>query len=395
MTQSATERESLVRGNTGLQLGLVTTGTLTFATGQYAISPLLPSIIDSLGVSEFAVGIALSLMFGVTALVRYPSGQLSDDLSRKTVLVAGLVVSTVGFVLLTFVEGYGMFVFGVTCVGIGVGLYSTSAIAWLSDLFVEKRGQAMGVNNGSVYLAGILGALFANAALFVGAWRTAFLPIVLALVVLLPAVHLWNGEPYSIERPKFDNRGTAVRLFRLKRVRWMIIVAALFGMAWQGVITFLPTFLQAEKALTPAFANNLFALLFVIGIGSNLLAGRFADRFPVPLLISGVALLTAAGLAVVILTNIPAVLIAGIIVLGAGLAAIWPALQAYMMTTFPEESKGADFGAFSAVYGLIASLGPSIVGFMVGRWNFTVAFGTLVVCLLVSSLLALQLVRQS
>jgi len=393
VTGSTANRESLIRGQSGRKLRLATTGTLTFATGQFALSPLLPSIIESLDISRFAAGIAMSMMFGITAVVRYPGGRLSDDLSRKTVIVAGLIVLIGGFSLLTAVQGYPSFVVGVTVVGIGIGLYSSSAVAWLSDLFIDKQGQALGVNNGSIYLAGILGALLATAALRANAWRSAFLPIVIALVALVPAVHVWNDEPYRFGRPEFDVRGTVARLLQSTRVRRMLVIGALFGISWQGAITFLPDFLQAEKAISATFANNLFALLFAIGIGSNLLAGRIADRFSVPLLISAVAATTAGGLVGIIYVEHHAVLIANIVVLGAGLAAIWPALQSYMMNLFPDDSKGGDFGAFSTGYGVIASLGPSIVGFIVDQLSFTIAFLALACCLLLSAVLAIQLER--
>lgn len=391
MTGSIANQESLVSGQSGRKLRVATTGTLTFATGQFALSPLLPSIIESLGISRFAAGIAMSMMFGITAIVRYPGGRLSDDLSRKTVIIAGLIVLIIGFSLLSVVRGYPTFVIAVTIVGIGIGLYSSSAVAWLSDIFFQKQGQALGVNNGSIYLAGILGALLATAALNADAWRSAFLPIVIALVALVPAVHIWNDEPYRVDRPEFDVRGTVFRLLQSARVRRMLVIGALFGIAWQGAITFLPTFLQDEKTISATFANNLFALLFAIGIGSNLLAGRVADRFSVPLLISAVAGISASGLVGIIYAEQRAVLIGSIVVLGVGLAAIWPALQSYMMDLFPDDSKGGDFGAFSTGYGVIASFGPSIVGFIVDQLNFTIAFLSLTGCLLISALLAVQL----
>lgn len=391
VTGSTVPGSSVVERSRGLKLGLVTTGTCTFSTGRFVLSPLLPYVIDSLAISTFAAGIGMTMMFGITALVRYPGGRLSDDLNRKTVIVAGLLVSIVGFGVLAGVGNYPTFLLGVTAVGVGVGLYSTAALAWLSDLFVEKQGLAMGVNNGSIYLAGILGAVLANAVIATTTWRSAFLPVIAALLVLVPAFHFGNTETYRFERPDLDVRSTFLRLVRSPHVRRMLLIGALFGIAWQGVITFLPTFLQDEKAVSPTFANNLFALLFTVGIGANLLSGRVSDRVSVPGLIAGVATLTVTGLLVVVVADGTVVLVGGIVVLGAGLAAIWPALQSYMMNFFPERSKGGDYGAFSAIYGGVAGLGPSIVGFLVDTFTFTVAFLCLAVCLLFSAGLALAL----
>lgn len=393
MSTSTTPQESLIRGQTGRQLWLVTAGTVTFTTGRFALSPLLPTIIESLDISSFAAGLAMTMMFGFTALIRFPGGQLSDQLSRKTVLVSGLVVTTAGFVLLATVWNYPTFLVAVIGVGVGIGLYSTAAIAWLSDLFTAKQGQALGINNSSIYLAGILGAGLANVALSADSWRSSFLPIVAVLLVLVPALHYWNHEPYQLSSPEFGIRRTASRLFGSAQVRRMVVVGTLFGTAWQGVITFLPAFLQAEKAVSATFANNLFALLFLVGVGSNLVAGRYSDRFPVPYIVAVVAVITSAGLLVVIYVETVVLIIAGICILGAGLAAIWPALQSYMMDLFPEETKGGDYGAFSASYVGLASLGPSMVGFVADEVNYTVAFLGLAGCLLVSAVLALGVAR--
>lgn len=393
MSTPTAPEESLVRGRTGRQLWLVTAGTITFTTGRFALSPLLPTITESLAISSFAAGLAMTMMFGFTALIRYPGGQLSDQLSRKTVLVGGLLVTTAGFALLSTVLNYPTFLVAVVGVGVGIGLYSTAVVAYLSDLFSDKQGQALGINNSSIYLAGILGAGLGNLAISAESWRSAFLPIVLVLLVLLPALHYWNTEPYQVERPELTIRETLARLFASSQVRRMLVVGTLFGTAWQGVITFLPTFLQAEKAVTATFSNNLFALLFLVGIGSNLLTGRVSDRFPVPYIVAVVAVITSFGLLLVIYVETVVLLVLGVSILGAGLAAIWPALQSYMMDLFPEETKGGDYGAFSASYVGLASLGPSAVGLVADQFDFTVAFLGLAGCLLVSSVLALGVAR--
>ncbi|UTF55677.1 MFS transporter [Natronosalvus rutilus] len=370
-------------------------GTITFTTGRFALSPLLPTITDSLNISSFAAGIAMTMMFGFTAIVRYPGGQLSDQLSRKTVLVVGLVITTGGFTILTMVWNYSTFLLAIIGVGVGIGLYSTAVIAWLSDLFTSKQGQALGINNSSIYFAGILGAGLGNVAIASESWRSAFLPIVFVLCILLPALHYWNYEQYQISRPEFDIRDTVFRLLQSAQVRRMLVVGTLFGTAWQGVITFLPMFLQAEKAISATFANNLFALLFLVGAGSNLLTGRISDLYPVPYIVAVVAGITSVGLVMVIFVETIVLIIFSICILGAGLAAIWPALQSYMVDLFPEETKGGDYGAFSAGYVGLASLGPSIVGFISDKFDFTVAFMGLVVCLLVSALLALGVARRN
>jgi len=393
VTNSTVPEESLIGGSTGQQLVIVTTGTMTLTTGRFVLSPLLPTIIEVLSVTAFEAGVAVSLLFGVTALCRYPGGRLSDQLSRKTILVGGLCAAAVGFSLLAVVGDYPTLLLAVTTLGIGVGFYTAAAIAHLSDLFVERRGQALGINNSSVYVAGVLGAVVANVVLGLSDWRAAFFPIAGLLVVLILLLHWRNRDPYVVARPEFDVGETFGRIFRSNRIRSMLVVGALFGIAWQGVVTFLPTFLQSEKSFPPTLASNLFALLFLVGIGANVVSGRLADRFEVLYVISGVTAIATAGLGVVILAEAVPVIVGGIVVMGVGLAAIWPVLQTYMMSLLPEESKGGDYGVISATYVGIASVGPGAVGFVGDRAGFTVAFASLAGCLLASLVLALWLAR--
>lgn len=99
------------------------------------------------------------------AAIQYPSGRLSDDLSRKTVLVISIGIIVGGFVVLMTFSTYAGYLFGMALVGVGVGSYYPVMRAQLSDLFTELRGQAFGLNSaagvgGSARAAGLaVGAL--------------------------------------------------------------------------------------------------------------------------------------------------------------------------------------------------------------------------------------------
>ncbi|WP_225870838.1 hypothetical protein [Halosegnis rubeus] len=59
------------------------------------------------------------------------------------------------------------------------------------------------------------------------------------------------------------------------------------------------------------------------------------------------------------------------------------------MDTFPTESMAGDLGGMRSLYIGLGSLGPTAVGFVAGRANYTIAFAGLAGCLLAAVTLIL------
>jgi len=92
MTRGAEER--LFSGSSGRLLLVASVGWASIHGGRLLLSPLLPRITADLGITNARAGFALTLLWGLYALLQFPSGRLSDRLSRKTLLVAGVSLVT-------------------------------------------------------------------------------------------------------------------------------------------------------------------------------------------------------------------------------------------------------------------------------------------------------------
>ncbi|WP_115863216.1 MFS transporter [Halorussus litoreus] len=393
--------ERLLTGYSGRLLLAVSLGWAAIQSGRLALSPLLPAVMADLAIADFRAGVALTTLWGLYALGQYPSGRLSDGLTRKSLLVAGLALVIVGFGALASAPTYPFFLLGAAVVGLGAGLYPTPARALVSDLFVERRGQAFGLHTASGDVGGAAAAGLAVAALAVAGWRAAYLPVVAVLAGVAVALHIWGREGYT--RPAVDRgavadgladaRATASRLWANSRMRWLLLAYALFAFTWQSATGFLPTFLRDAKAFPPELASGGFAALFVVGALVKPISGSLGDRFARAGVAASALVLAAAALAgLLVATSTPAVVVA-VIVFAGGLMAYPPVMQALLMDTFPDGSMGGDLGATRTVYLGLGSLGPSYVGFVAGRASYTAAFAGLLGCLLVSAAIVVGLAR--
>lgn len=377
-------RERVLTGHSGRLSLALSAGWLVIQLGRRALPPLLPAIIDDLAITPATAGFALSVMGALYATTHYPGGRLSDQLTRTTVLVGGMAAMVVGFLALSRVSSYYGFVFGVALVGLGAGFYMVPMRAFLSDLFIERRGLAFGINNAAGMAGSGAAAGLAVATLAVATWRDAFVPVALLLGLIALWIHLTSHESYALSVVDLDVRGTVGRVFRLPRIRWLVVAYSLYAFSWIGAITFLPTFLQTTNGVTPAVAGAEFALVFVVGTLVMPVAGRLGDRIdPIPVALASLGV-CAIGLLVVLAFESLILLTVGVIAFAAGLMAFPPVMQAYLMGVFPDDSVGGDFGAFKTIYSGVGSLGPVYVGTIAEHSGYTPAYAGIVLSLLVA-----------
>jgi len=387
------ETERLLGGYTGRLMTIGVLGSMTVAGGQVVISPLLPRIIVDLSISNSKAGVALTLMAALAGLARYPGGRYSDLLTRKTVMIGALGMMTPGYVVLAFTDSYPLFLIGVALAGVGAGLYTPSVAGLLSDLFIERRGQAFGINSAFISAGGILASGVATLVLAVGTWRSVFPPVVVIIVILVVLLHNWHDEAYDIRLPELEIQSTVQRLLSRRRLRRTIVTLVLLSVVWRGTVGFLPTFLQIEKGIEPGIANGTYAGLFVVGMVASPIAGRVGDNWGQALVGAGTAAVGFVGLAALLVVNSRPLVIGSVLVFALGLTSFWPVMNTYVMDVAPDSNMAGDFGAIGTIYIGLGSLGPTYVGVVADIWSYSDAFAGLLVCLVVTSYLLMWLSR--
>lgn len=363
---------------------LIAFGSLTSQIGWLVLPPLLPSIIDDLGISSAQAGFALTLLTLFAAGARYPGGRIADQLSRKTAIGCCFLAWIIGFSTLALSTTYALFLVGVAIAGAGIGMYVPTAFAQLSDLFVQRRGQAFGLNNAAYNFAGIAAPGIAFVVLLFGPWRLSYLLLVCVLVVLAVLVHALHDGEYVVRRVELGFRSTIARTVFDPQVRLVLVGASLVSFVWNGSVSFLPIFLEAERGLTTQAAGAAYATLFLVGVLATPASGWVGDRFGALRTILSTICFAVVGLVALTVAGSTVGLFLGVVSFAVGLLGFWPVMTSYMMSIFPRESRGGDYGAIGTVYAGVGSLGPVYVG-TVGQYaTYTGAYigfvGCLVVC---------------
>ncbi len=359
--------------------------------GQLVISPLLPTITAEFGITSGTAGAALTAMWACAALSMYPGGRLSDTLGRRPVLVAALVTASVGLGLASVAPTFSLFVLALMLVGIGIGLYEPTSMATVADLFSANRGRAYGVISASYNVGSGVAAILAIGALWIGVWRSAFLPAAAGLLVVALLLHRLLPAPYTLSAVRMRPVESFRRIFVTTELRYLLVLFCFNMLLWQGSISFFPTLLQTDLDISPTIATLAFASIFAIGLIISPIVGSLGDRFGhrrVGLLAPIVGLV---GLALLLLVPSIIGLAVGTVLFAVGMVTFWPVMTADLISVLEDETMGADYGLSRALFYGIGSLGPTYVGVLAERTSFVIAYAGLGVCFLFSALVFVRI----
>jgi MFS family permease len=221
-------------------------------------TPLYPLFAErySFGALMVTVIFAVYAFGAIAGLLAF--GELSDEIGRKPVLVAGLALSSLSAFLFVFADSLTPIFAGRVLSGLSAGIFTGTATATLVDLVPGDRRRLASLVAVVVTLGGLgLGTLLAG-------WLADHygsplrLPFIVHLALLVPALAGTLFVPESVRRRRFR-----LRLQRLgvpAGVRTVFIRGAMAGFASFAVAGVL-------SAVAPAF------LAEVLGRASHTLAG--------------------------------------------------------------------------------------------------------------------------
>jgi predicted MFS family arabinose efflux permease len=328
---------------------------------RVVFAPLLSEFVRVFAASPGTVGLVATLAWLGSALPRLPTGWLLTHVPRHRVVVAsGGLLATAALLTAgaTSVTELGV---GAFCMGCTGGAYFIAANPFVSELYPERVGRVLGIHGTASQLAAVVAAPLVTVLLVRASWRSVFVTIAGLAVVATVLVAL------AARRSDLPDAGTTDRDFvgaarrEWRRILLGVVVLGSLGFVWQGLFNFYELYM-VQKGLPSAAARNLLTVVFGAGVPAFFVSGRLADRLPhVPYLLAILGTFVVVVLAVTVASGLVPLLVLTA-VLGYVVHSAYPAVDTFLLGTFPDETRASAYAMYSGSMMVVQATGSSVVG---------------------------------
>ena len=307
-------------------------GMLIVSLGQMIFATALPTIVADLGgVAQMSWVITVYLLTMTVGLPVY--GKLGDQLGRKPLFVAAILLFLAGSVLGALAGGMEMLIAARAVQGLGGGGLMVLSQAIVADVVpARQRGRYMGVMGAVFGLSSVLGPLLGGFFTEGPGWRWALwfnVPVcVLALAVAVASLRLprrgtrarmdwpgtalmalgttalilattWGGHEYAWGSPVIlglaaltvacavgfvavERRAAAplipMSLFVARNFSLSTAAGVVIGVSMFGVLAYLPTYIQMVHGLGPTDAGLMMTPAMAGMMGTSIVVGAVVSR---------------------------------------------------------------------------------------------------------------------
>ena len=349
-----------------LALYALTAGAFGIGVTEFVIMGLLLDVSADLGVSISAAGLLIS-GYALGVVVGAPLlGALTGRLPRKTLLLALMVVFTVGNLACALAPDYWTLMAARVLTAFAhASFFGVGSVVATSLVAPNRKASAIALMFTGLTVANILGVPFGTWLGQAYGWRSAFLAVTLVGVIAFAVIALLvpRDEPAAAD----DERSSEDTLGVLGR-RAVLLGLLTTVLSWVGVFAAF-TYLAPILTRVTGFSEGAVSpILLVFGgglVAGNLLGGRLADRHLVPTIIGTLVALSAVLFIMTAAIHQPVAAIIAVGLLGAAAFATVAPLQMWVL----EKAKGAGQGLASsfniAAFNLGNAIGAWLGGFVI------------------------------
>ena len=323
--------------------------------GGAAVAPALPLIEQVLPGQDTLVSMIITIPSLAVAVVGFAMGALADRLGKVRVLATSLVVFTAAGAVGYLMEGgsdtqlYILLAFRFV-VGIGIAGISSAVTALIAEYYTGMdRVRALSYQSAAMGV-GVLILEYTGGVLAEFSWREPFLVYLIGVPILLMVL-------LTMREPQREDHGSMGRITperkANKRLLTICYITIFVAMTMAFLLpTKMPTYLQTELAVSTSVTGLFLGVHGVTNACFSLMYRRFVQRIsPFSIIAVGFLLLAIALLTLEVSESVASAVVM-MIVAGAGLGMVCPAVSNTLAGETTASTSGKIMGGYSTCLNL-------------------------------------------
>ena len=261
---------------------------MTMMLGPFSMDtylPAFPVIGESLGVSQQAVSLSVSVYVFAMALGQLIGGALSDRFGRQRVLMSGLAIFALSSVVIGVADSLNMLLSGRAVQALGAGFTLVSVPALVRDRVAGRDAAKLFSMMGFIMvLAPGIAPSVGSAILALGSWHTIFFALAVYALLLVPllvrVIFTGTGKVSRAKSPKMSLLARYKLVLSTKPALPFIVWQAASFSTLMMFITYASFIYQGHFGQSPSAFSILFAANIVAMLIFNILNRVLLSRLP-------------------------------------------------------------------------------------------------------------------
>jgi predicted MFS family arabinose efflux permease len=334
-----------------------------------AIGVLAPFLIDDLDISRGDVGLLVSVVAGVSAVLSPVAGSIIDRVGDRTALLAVLGCGAVSLALMAAASTFAAMAFALAIAGLCRAGANPATNRLITDRIPRgRRGWVTGIKQSGETVAIVLSAGALPAAAVVWGWREALLLIGGAAAFALVAAAASIRAPARLERLATRVAAGPVRA----SIHWLNAYNCVMGAGTGAITAYLPLYAHDDGGLSAAAAGSVMVAAGGIGGIARLVSSRWSEShwgYPNSMAVSALIATLACGLLLAAPDLGPAAFWVGAAIWGVGGLGFGAVSMLAVMAEADEAKTAWASGMVVFWFSLGFSVAPPVFGWSVEATN--------------------------
>jgi MFS transporter, CP family, cyanate transporter len=331
-----------------------------------SVGPLMSTIRDDVGLSNWSVGLLTSLPLIAFAIMSPFAARLGNRYSNERIILWGLILLLIGISIRSISVMFLLFI-GTLLVGVGIAICNVLLPGVIKDKFPLKVGLMTSVYSTAmnIFAASASGVSFPLASGLNLGWQVALLiwgiPVVLGIAIWVYVTY--KGRSTTQENQLLTENDT--NLWR-SPLAWQIALYMGFqSFLFYVTISWLPEILHSS-GMSMETAGWMLSFTQFIGLPASfivpVLAGKFASQ---RVLVVTLGVLSVSGFSGLLLASSYVTTVISIVLIGLALSGTFPLALTFLGLRARNAKQAAALSGMAQALGyLLAAIGPMFIGYL-------------------------------